>query len=1116
MATAAILTYDQVGSEFLVNTTIPGDQSQSSISGLEDGSFVIVWTSDGQDGSGTGIYAQRYAADGTASGEMLVNETTGDAQLQPVVAGLPDGGYVVVWTSSGQDGSDYGVYSQRFDAAGTPQGETAVNQFTGESQYQPSVAALSDGGYVVTWASETQDGSGLGIYARRYDATGAAEGEMQVNSSTTNAQQQPSVTGLSDGSFVIAWTSDLQDGSGTGIYSKRYDASGTAAGEVQVNTWTALDQSDPSVTALLDGGFVISWASDGQDGSGGGIYAQRYDASGAPQGEGLVNTTMANTQSAPSITGLADGGYLVTWTSQSQDGDGRGVYSQRFDALGAPMGDETLVNTFTSYDQYQPAVTTLADGGYVVTWSSYAQDGGSHGVYAQRYSGPIAATEQTPADLKGKMSVADPDASSGDIFSLIVGVTHGILVVTEGSSGATVDDSGTASVTITGTLAQINALLSSDGTSTVEYSSDADAPPSTATLELALHQGGPGGPIAAGDMETIYISGVNDLPTVTVPGAQQGTEDIALVLSGANAISVADVDGGELTVTLEVEKGTLGLSGAAGLNFEGGDGTGDALMTFTGSVAEINAALDGLSYLGEANYAGSDTLTITTSDGTDEDVDTVAITLADDDLYTGTGDPDVFSAPTDLNWTINGLGGDDVLTGAGGDDMIDGGSGADDMTGGAGNDTFIVDDAGDVVIELVNGGGDTVESSVSYRLVNYVEKLVLTGSANIDATGSSLANVLVGNDGNNVLDGRYGDDEMSGGDGDDTYVVNQSGDVVIEEEDEGTDIVQSSVSWTLGGHVEHLVLTGSGNTGGTGNALANSLTGNQGANRLDGGAGADVMAGKSGNDIYVVDDLGDQVVELDRANGGTDTVEASIGYKLAANVENLVLTGTGDIDGFGNSGANMLTGNDGDNILDGGYGADQMSGGVGDDTYIVNEDGDVVIEEEDEGTDSVQSSASFVLGDHVESLKLTGTGNADGTGNALANAISGNTGANRIAGGLGNDVLKGGGGTDTFVFDALGEADADQILDFSRIDDTIELDGGTFEALGPDTLGADAFHKGSAAADAEDRIVYDSATGNIFYDADGSGTDADAILVATLNPGTNINNLDFFVTSTIV
>ena len=403
----------------------------------------------------------------------------------------------------------------------------------------------------------------------------------------------------------------------------------------------------------------------------------------------------------------------------------------------------------------------------------------------------------------------------------------------------------------------------------------------------------------------------------------------------------------------------------------------------------------------------------------------------------------------------------DTLTGTDGDNVIDGGTGADAMTGGGGNDTYVVDNIADTVIELANGGTDLVKSSISYTLGAELENLTLTGLLAISGTGNAGTNVLTGNDAANTLNGGAGADVMAGGGGKDTYIVDDIGDTVIELANGGTDLVKSSVTFTLGEEIENLTLTGALAIDGTGNIGANTITGNDAANTLDGGAGADVMAGGRGNDTYIVDNIGDTVIEL--AKGGTDLVKSSVTFTLAAAVENLTLTGLLAIDGTGNAVANVLTGNNAANTLDGGAGADVMVGGGGNDTYIIDNIGDVVTELADGGIDLVKSSITYTLGTEVENLLLTGTLAIDGTGNAGANTITGNAADNMIEGGDGNDVLDGGLGFDTASYahaasgvtvslatvgqQATGGAGGDTLTEFeallgSAFADTLTGDGG--------------------------------------------------------------------------
>ncbi len=228
-----------------------------------------------------------------------------------------------------------------------------------------------------------------------------------------------------------------------------------------------------------------------------------------------------------------------------------------------------------------------------------------------------------------------------------------------------------------------------------------------------------------------------------------------------------------------------------------------------------------------------------------------------------------------------------------------------------------------------------------------------------------------------------------------------------------------------------------------GTAGNDTLTGASGNDTLNGGAGADTMSGGAGNDKYVVDNVGDVVIE--KANEGTDTVQSSITNSLGANVEHLQLMGSATINGTGNelnntltgnSAANTLSGGIGDDSLNGGAGADTLIGGIGNDNYTVDNIGDVVTELANEGTDRVKSHITYALGNNVENLTLLGTNAIDGTGNALANSMTGNSAANRLAGGDGNDVINGGAGNDVL----LGEAGDDTLTGSTGADTLI---GGT-------------------------------------------------------------------------
>jgi len=431
---------------------------------------------------------------------------------------------------------------------------------------------------------------------------------------------------------------------------------------------------------------------------------------------------------------------------------------------------------------------------------------------------------------------------------------------------------------------------------------------------------------------------------------------------------------------------------------------------------------------------------------------------------------------------IRGTTSDDILTGTNLNDNFYAGAGTDQMSGGEGDDTYQVDEAGDTVIELADEGYDRVESAVSYVAPANVEAITLTGAGNISATGNALDNHLVGNSGSNrlegaagndLLDGGQGVDTMLGGTGDDTYYVDNVADIVTEKANEGADTIISTVSKSLSANVENLALAGTEAINGTGNSLNNVLTGNSASNTLNGGAGADVMQGGLGDDSYYVDNINDEVAE--EQGQGTDRVLAAISYTLGANVEDLQLSGTADINATGNAQDNKLTGNSGANTLNGlagddrltgGLGADTLLGGEGDDLYEVDNLLDSVTEQAGEGVDTVEAAVTYTLSSEVENLLLTGTAATNGTGNELNNLLQGNLAANTLTGGAGNDTLNGMKGLDTLI----GGAGNDTYLFEDEADTIIEEINGGRDTLISRLSGA------TLAANVEDGVLLGSAT----------------------------------------
>ena len=405
---------------------------------------------------------------------------------------------------------------------------------------------------------------------------------------------------------------------------------------------------------------------------------------------------------------------------------------------------------------------------------------------------------------------------------------------------------------------------------------------------------------------------------------------------------------------------------------------------------------------------------------------------AGDDLLVGNAGDDRLLAGLG-NDTVLGGSGDDRIDGSAGDDYIDGGEGSDIMAGGPGNDTYIVAQAGDVVLEVISGGAggdDLIVTHFNMTAPTNVENLQAVAGLAINLTGNELDNTLVGNDEANTLLGGLGRDILFGEAGNDS---------------------------------------------------------------LNGGNGIDRLVGGLGDDTYYVDSKADRVVEL--VGEGIDTVFAETSYTLSSNIENLTLTGTGDFTAGGNSLDNHIIGNDGNNILAGGLGTDTLEGGLGNDIYVLSDSLDIIIDTG--GNDTIRSSQNIDLQAGIENAQLVGIADTYVVGNSLDNTIEGNLGDNILDGGLGLDTLIGGEGADQFIIASNGgDVDSDIVQDFTSGEDLLVIDLASFgidaEALG--ILGSGlvsqdsfVFGAGATALDSNDHFIYDSATGILYFDEDGNG-----------------------------
>ena len=589
--------------------------------------------------------------------------------------------------------------------------------------------------------------------------------------------------------------------------------------------------------------------------------------------------------------------------------------------------------------------------------------------------------------------------------------------------------------------------------------------------------------------------------------------------SGASYVVFGKAAGFASTIDL------TSLSGADGFRLSGGapgdqsgfavsaagdvDGDGFADVIVGAAKADPNGTNSGASYVVFGKAAG---FTST--------IDLSALTGADGFRLSGGAMDDYSGRSVSAAGDVNGDGFADVIVGALGADLNGSYSGT----------SYVL--FGTAPTAAVNRTGTAAAQTLA------------GGAFNDTLAGLGGADLLFGNEGDDTLDGGLGADVMRGGDGADTYLVDDAGDVVIEKDGHGLrdTVLVALASYTLTAFVEDGTVTRSAGGALTGNALDNSLFGADGvdalfggvgADWLNGGAGADTLSGGDGDDTYVIDTSSDRILESAGASGGVDTVVIlGTQYRLVANLENGMLDNAGSLTGnslnnrlWGSAGSDLLNGGNGDDTLlggdgtdqirggsgadtlDGGAGIDRLAGGDGADTYFVDHIRDVVSESNSSlaigGRDVVFSEVSFRLGTAVEDLSLTGSANLNATGNSLVNVLVGNSGANQLRGLGGSDMLTGGDGADRFVFDtAVVGAQADQITDFVSGVDKLVLDDDVFTQLGRGSASGTAinsafFRVGSSALDANDFLVFNPTTNQLFYDVDGNGA-AVAVQVATL------------------
>lgn len=478
----------RVGSEFFVTTTPSNRHYEVSVTSLDTGGFVAVWKElGGADRSSTGIHGRIFAPDGTPAGDdFLVNSTTHLSQRMPDVTTLNDGNFVVVWEDAG---SDFSIRGRVFGPDGTPLGaDFIINDSTTGHQNTPDVAALADGGFVVTWqGASVQDGSGAAIVARTFNSDGTPRTlpdgtprpDVPVNTTTPGNQLDPAVTGLDDGGFAILWrdySKSAPDFWGTGIRGRVFNSDGAAPDDdfvVPSAMWNS--QVAPGVTRLADGRFVAVWqdgSSTGGDTSGWAVRARFFNPDGTTTGDDfVVSSITAGGQGVPDVTALGNGGFVVAWSDSSGelgDSNGESIHSRAFAADGTPLTDDFRVNTTTPGHQGPPKVAAVGDHGFVIAWDDTP---GGNVVRAQLFSLQPQVLDVTIPD--GPMKIGDTVTAvitgSDTNMVLVPGSTIGgydltavaddnpadnhyeaTFTVTDGGTDVAADDDIAVSITMTG------------------------------------------------------------------------------------------------------------------------------------------------------------------------------------------------------------------------------------------------------------------------------------------------------------------------------------------------------------------------------------------------------------------------------------------------------------------------------------------------------------------------------------------------------------------------------------------------------------------------------------------------------------------------------------------
>ena len=1125
--------------QFGVNSFTSGTQVLPDVVGLDNGGFACAYNTV----SGNFILVDFYDANSNQVGGFRIpyDDANTEPPGKPSLTTLANGNVLVVWDDNNP--AETKMLDRIFDQNGNAVGGELSLSGSSISFEDPVTSALSGGGFAISFTF------GGNVFVGRYDNAGSQiSGFAQVNTvATTGTQNDASIVGLADGGFVVTYT-DTNPASQP-LRAVIYNADGS------VRTADFLidsigDNTQSAVAALQNGNWAVAYTDSGwsEGGTlGNGITLEIFNANGAAQtGFIRVNTTSTVDEVDPDISVLSNGYIVVSWTrplNASTDDIFARIFDQNGNALSANLASEFAIAAEGSDRDILSALGMLQNGKFVTVWQDAGDSDGNGG----RITGEVNQITRTSiSDSAGDTIVVDSliDIASGNAGSDTF--QGGGL---DAFAGDTIDGGADSDrILATGDITLVNTTVSS----IEEIEFQAAAPEKLVVVRA--DQIGAG--LAANLILDFSAVGtpdrfqVNMLTATSVDLSQFQVQDFDPAGAELDRLIIQGDDDAETMRGTSVRDEMFGaggndqMNGGAGGDFlSGGSGADRAVYANAATAVVVNLSNAAVN-TGEA--AGDTYSSIENITGSAFN-DTLTGTNGGNSILGGNG-----------NDTLSGLGGIDSLFGNDGNDLLIGGAGADMLSGGSGSDrASYATAAAAVIANLTSSGANTGDAAGdTYASIEHLTGSdfndTLTGNDKVNSLLGGLGNdtlsglvgndSLYGNDGNDLLIGGTGADKLSGGAGADrasyataaaavvaslTSPATNTGDAAGDTYTSVENLTGSNFDDKLtGSSIGNSILGGNGNDTIFGLGGKDSLFGNDGNDLLIGGAGADALSGSAGSDrasystatAAVVASLTSPAGNTGDAAGDTYTsIENLTGSNFndkltGSNIVNSILGGNGNDTLLGLAGNDSLFGNDGNDNLVGGTGADALSGGNGTDTASYSTAAAAVVA----SLTNPGSNTGDAAGDTYTSIENL-------TGSTFNDTLAGNTGANVLLGGNGNDTLNGragsdtmtgGSGNDNFIFNtALGASNIDKITDFNFVADTIRLDNAIFTAIvGVGVLSAGQFVSNTTgtAADGNDRIIYETDTGKLFYDSNGNSAGG-SVQFATLSPGLGLTNADFFI-----